>query len=162
MGQYCACDANSPLHNTAHICLTADEFCKKIKIFLSIPLKLSTVKLRHILRESLGKMKAAGIRVLAQCITISVAAAASYSSYFYTSDNVAAAVIVCSEEVSQTSSQADCVMKCVEVRCYSFFWDNGACRMRRRGAWQWSGKRVFLYTRKVSFASISSLSLCIV
>ena len=65
-------------------------------------------------------------------ITIA-AAAASYTPYFYTTENVTAEDIICEEEVSEAASENSCAIKCARQRCYRFRWNNGKCNITRRG-----------------------------
>ena len=95
-------------------------------------------------------MRAVGIGALALCVTISTTAAASYTSYFYTTDDVSTGEIMCDEEVSQSSSVNSCLVKCAKQLCYRCRWNNGMCHIRKRNVSRTAGKHAFRY-KKVSF-----------
>ena len=87
------------------------------------------------------------IGVLASYFILSTAAAASYSSYFYTTDDVPAADIACEEEVSQTVSENSCYVKCAKQRCYRCRWSNGVCSVTGRSNVTFSGKHISKYNK---------------
>ena len=87
------------------------------------------------------------IGVLAAYIILSTAAAASYTSYFYTTDDVPAADIACEENVSRTASENSCLVKCAKQRCYRCRWSNGVCSLTRRGNITSSGKHISKYNK---------------
>ena len=52
--------------------------------------------------------------------------------YFYTTDKVVAADIGCIEHDFTASSIISCGVKCSEIGCYKFRFENGRCKLTRR------------------------------
>ena len=108
---------------------------------------------QHFKVETLSKypqtMNTLRVAALALSVTISIAAAASYAPYFYTTESVPTAVVECEDQVSHSSFQIACAAKCARLRCDRFRWSNGTCNMRMRNTPPSSGKHTFRY-KKVS------------
>ena len=94
-------------------------------------------------------MKALGVAAFALSITISIAA--SYTQYFYTTENVPTADIICDEEVSRSSSELSCAAKCAEQRCYRYRWNDGMCSVRKTNTSRPSGQQIFYYKKVCLF-----------
>ena len=93
-------------------------------------------------------MKALCIGTFVLYTTVSIAAAASYSWYFYSTENVTG-VDAMAEDASSSSSQADCVLKCAEVCCYRFRWNNGVCGTTGKRACGSAGRSMYFYNKLI-------------
>ena len=96
-------------------------------------------------------MASTNIRALTFFLVFSVVAAASHTSYFYTTDTVAASDIVCEEEMSQKKSENTCAAYCVLLGCYRFRQKNGMCVITKRNNISGIPSLIF---KKVAFISI--------